>query len=364
MSVVRVAAALVVVGVCLPPAGAAAQAGPGNRKWDVEFHVAGVSVTGAEGGTGIAEFPVGAPIATGTFISTSRAVSSWYFGDGAQLINQVNGAFGVTSRLVPLDGALRTQVADRNQKAAFGFRVGRTLTRRIDAEFTFDYSPGSFEFTDAANTAIEAARASFVPAWLGLLATGGTVNRQAASQVESRDGDGYSMSALGALRLYFTDGGRFRPFATAGAGAVFERGTAPAATLTGTYSFLFANIFPINERDVAKVSVVVKDTSFVGMVGGGFDYHLSPRQGIRAGVRLHIGPNHVDTVVSASPSVTLQTPAFSINTGTNPSVQFSNTTMFGRQSSLSGPVVTDLRTFTASGIYLQTHFSVGYFVRF
>jgi hypothetical protein len=363
MSGVRVAAALTAVSVCLPAAHAAAQ-GSGGGKWDVEFHVAGVAVTGANGGTGIGEFPAGNPIATGGFTSTTRAVSSWYFGDGAQLLNQVNAGFGVTSRLTPLDGALRTQVGQQDQNVAFGFRVGRTLNPRIDAEFTFDYSPGGLTFTAEATDAIQAASSSFGPAWSALLATGGTSNRQANSVLELRDGDGYQMSALGALRLYFTDAGRVRPFATAGAGARFNGGDAPSATLTGTYSFLFAGVFPINERDVATVRVDVKDTSLVGMVGGGFDYRLSPRQGIRAGVRLHLGPNQVNTVVSASPSVTIQTPAFAINTGGNPSVQFSNTTLLGRSSSLSGPVVTDMQTFTASGIYLQTNFVVGYFLKF
>jgi hypothetical protein len=362
MSGVRIARVLLIVGACLPPAHAAAQGSGG--KWDVEFHVAGVAVTGANGGTGIAEFPAGNPIATGGFTSTTRAVSSWYFGDGAQLLNQVIAGFGVTTRMTPLDGALRTHVAQRNQNVAFGFRLGRTLTPRIDAEFTFDYSPGGLKFTDEANDAIQAANSSFGPAWIALLATGGTTNRQANSVIELQDGDGYQMSAIGALRLYFTDAGRFRPFATAGAGALINGGDAPSATLTGTYSFLFAGLFPINERDVATVSVDVKDTSFVGMVGGGFDYHLSPRQGIRAGVRLHLGPNQVNTVVSASPSVTIQSPAFAINTGGNPSVQFSNTTLLGRSSSLSGPAVSDMQTFTGSGIYLHTHFVVGYFLRF
>ena len=213
--------------------------------------------SGANGGTGIGEFPVATPIVTGGPVSTSRAVSSWYFGDGAALLNAVNAGFGVTARLTPLDGAPRTAVFDRNQSVAFGFRVGRTLTRRIDAEFSFDYVPGSLKFTGDALEAIEDARSSFIPAWNGLLGTGFTFNRQVSSVAELEEGDGHQMSAMGAMRIYFNDSGRFRPFATAGGGVVFERGTLPSGTLTGSYSFLFGSMpqrLPMNERDVVTTA--------------------------------------------------------------------------------------------------------------
>jgi hypothetical protein len=57
-------------------------------------------------------------------------------------------------------------------------------------------------------------------------------------------------------------------------------------------------------------------------------------------------------------------PIFAISTGLIPSIQFSNNPTTGRSSSLSGPAVTDLRTFTGSGTHIQTHVAVGYFLRF
>ena len=72
--------------------------------------------------------------------------------------------------------------------------------------------------------------------------------------------------------------------------------------------------------------------------------------------------NPVDTLVDARPNSVLGTPPFSISSFTSPSLVFSNTS--ATRSNLTGPAITDLKTFTGSGRDFQTNLTVGYFVRF
>jgi hypothetical protein len=51
-------------------------------------------------------------------------------------------------------------------------------------------------------------------------------------------------------------------------------------------------------------------------------------------------------------------------TGASPAIQFSNSTLFARPSSLSGPDVNDLETFTGTGVRTRLRASIGYVIRF
>jgi hypothetical protein len=342
--------------------------GSSERKWEVDVHAGFAFAGNPTDGTPIAQFPAGAPLSTG-FLATTRAVSSWYFGDGATLLNQVNAGFNVPSRLTPLDTSLTRAAVRRTDATGFGVRLGRGLTPRLVAEFSLDYGLNTLHFNDETRTTIEAARASFVTAWNALLGTGAVTDRTVTSTADVVEGKDRQVSLTGAVKFRLKPEGRITPYITAGAGAVLQSGDAPSATLTGDYNFRFAGLFPITERDSVTVRVVPKDRVFLGVFGGGIEYDIPQgggRHGIRADVRVHMSPNRLDTVVSATPSVTLQSPAFAVSTGGLTSVQFSNTNdpRFGRQSSLSGPAVTDLRTFTGSGMQTQVLVGVGYVLRF
>jgi hypothetical protein len=352
---------LVVVCTCATAVRVDAQA-PADGRWQVEFH-GGSSMTGGVGsGTAIGEFPVGSPLSSG-FWTESRAVSSWYFGDGARLLNEVNAVFGVAATMTPLDAAL-TSVPIRHQTgAAFGVRVSRDLTPRISPELSVGYARTALTFTDSAIASIEAARSSFIPAWTGLLETGPTTDRKVTSTSEIERGSGHEISVTGGLKVRLRRAGRLMPYVSAGAGALFHRGTAPSATLKGDYGFRVAGFFPLNERDAVTLRVQNKDTRFICVLGGGFEYAVSRRTGIRGDLRVHLSENSVATLVSATPSVVTQGPAFAISTGTRPSIQFSNEPS-NWPSSLSGPAVADLRTFSGTGMQALTNISVGYFVRF
>jgi hypothetical protein len=167
-----------------------------------------------------------------------------------------------------------------------------------------------------------------------------------------------------AVRLLLTPGRRVVPYATVGAGTIFHLGTTPSATLTGDYGFLFGGAAPMHERDAVTIRVQDADRVFVGLVGVGFEYHANRPHGVRADLRFHMSPNRTDTVVTTAPVVSTQSLAFVLATPFNPSVQFSSDPRFNRPSSLSGPAIADLRTFTGSGMRTDTHFALGYFVRF
>jgi len=333
--------------------------------WELEVHAGGhVMSSNPTSGTPIVEFPVGPPLPTGGGASLTRAVSSWYFGDGARLLNDVNVRFGVPGRITPLDTAVSRAIAERKDGAVFGARVARYLTRRIALELNIDYAPSKLEFVDGVNAAIEATSTSFLAAWRDLLGTGFTFNNSVTSTTASVAGNGHDITTTGALRFHFPESHGWRPYVTGGAGVIVYDGKAPSATLTGDYGFLFGNTFPINEQDIATVSVRTKDSAALGMLGGGVEYDFSRRHGLRADVRLEFHSSRVDTVLSAQPSVTLQPPSFVVATGLSPSIQFSNSTIFGRPSSLSGPDVNDLETFNGAGTRTRVRVSIGYVVHF
>ena len=71
-----------------------------DRKWEVEVHGGGTVATNPTCGT--AALPAaGTPFTVGQ--RSSRRESSWYFGDGAVLLNQVNTALGATAKITALD---------------------------------------------------------------------------------------------------------------------------------------------------------------------------------------------------------------------------------------------------------------------
>jgi hypothetical protein len=108
-----------------------------GRKWEIEGHGGWVGASDVTSGTPIDAFPRGATIPSlSTF--TSRAVSSWFYGDGPVLLAEVFALTGRTQRITPLDSALKQGVATREGGGSFGFRLSRQLTSRFSAEFNFD----------------------------------------------------------------------------------------------------------------------------------------------------------------------------------------------------------------------------------
>lgn len=94
-------------------------------QWEVEFHGGGMLSNHPEDGTAALR-------AAGTSFTTvtglpSRRESSWYFGDGALLLNQVYTARGVSAKITALDPLLTSAVAQRQNGGSFGFRISRHI---------------------------------------------------------------------------------------------------------------------------------------------------------------------------------------------------------------------------------------------
>jgi hypothetical protein len=316
----------------------------------------------------------------------SRRASSWYFGDGAALLNEINASFtgplAPSGRITPLDGVLMQSGAAWNNTGGFGFRVSRTVTRRLSAEFTLDAPLGQLKLTDGLLAGVEASRASFVSAWneqTGLIRSGGGViftNPGVTSTATISDQRGRQIVTTGAATFDFLTRSRIVPYATGGAGVISNVGGSPSVTLTGNYRFTSLNgffnpaapsaTFPVNETDTVTIRATPSSSHrFVGVLGGGVRILGSSRWGVRADVRAYVSRNTVDVLVDATPQVTTASPVGFIASTLTPSMQFSNNpAITNQQSTLSGAPISGFKTFSASGTPVQVAVSFGYFVRF
>ncbi len=305
----------------------------------------------------------GAPFTT-VVGTPSRRESSWYFGDGAVVLNDTNTALRSTAKITTLDPVLGSSVARRQDGNSFGFRVSRRLTPRFAAEFSADYNSGHLTMSSAGLSGIEASRSTFSSAFNGLLSTIPSVVPTVASNSTIRDAVGHQIFTTGVLNINLKTEGKFIPYASVGGGMVVNRGDTPSATLVGNYRFPIAGVVPINETDTVNVRYTIDDHAFVGVLGGGFKYHISPRAGVRVDVRAHLSKNSINNLVDANPASVSSTPTGAIASFTTPSIQFSTIPVANAPSSLSGPAISSFRTFTGSGT--QTQFSIvpGFFLRF
>jgi hypothetical protein len=369
----RIRVLLLVVCVSWPSVHAVAQQSPASedRKWEIEVHAGGMRIGKPTDAT-TAMPAAGEPFTT-TNGRPSRYVSSWYFGDGAALRNQNAAAFTpipLNARIVPLDSVLTGVAARSSNGASYGLRAGRRLTSRLTAEFNADYGPFRLEWLDRALTEIEASRASFATVWNEVYGAGPFLNPDVTSLSQIDKGGGGQFVTTGTLKVTLRRSGPLVPYITGGMGGAFSRGRAPNATLKGSYSagFVFQGqggiLVRFDESDSVSVRLVQPERALVGVVGGGFTHDLSPRNGLRVDLRLHLRPHAVDTEVSASPAVTTGTPAWRLASAVTPSVQFSNMGSTEIRSSLSGPAISAFRTREGSGVQIDTALTVGYFWRF
>lgn len=343
----------------LLPTAALAQGG----RWEVEFHGGGTFVGAPGGGTTSVPAP-GGPFTTVTG-STSRAVPSWYFGDGTRLLNDFLTSFGVSNRIMSLDPVLNTPLVERSTGAGVGFRLGREITPRFGAEFNLDITSTPMRLTGQALAGVEASRASFVPAFVdGVLATGPFSRVTAASDVHVATGTSRQIAATGALNINLRTRGRVTPYATVGAGLIVNQGEPPAVDLDGSYAFDMLGLFPIAEHDSVQFRHV-DDTTFVGVLGAGFKTRITPRSGIRVDARVHVGRDTARTLLNADPDRAPAGPATAraVASYLTPGIQFSNSDALG-PTTLSGASVDDFKSFSADGLFTQGLITVGYFWRF
>ncbi len=378
----RLALCLIAVVAMALPAGAQTTGG----KWEVGFHGGGMWPTNPTGGT--VSLPGPGPVFTTASGAnpppTSRRVSSWYFGDGALLFDQAASSLAMqtgsplalSGRITTLDPVLGRSLGRWRSGGSIGVSVVRALTPRLSAELNVDYGLQRRQITQSNSDAIEATRASFIPAFAGVITVNpNRVLNSVTSTATLDSGSRRQFVASSTLIVNLRTTGNVVPYATFGAGLISITGNTPSATLRGHYQFLLGtNRAPINETDSVTVGEAGDNQTFAGILGGGVKYHMSPRWGIRLGVRVALSRNAANTVVDASPNVALgQPPAGRGVLGAEPSIQFSNNssdplTVLGvtavAASTLTGPAITGLRTFSESGISTHTNITAGIFWRF
>ncbi len=342
-------AATVLFSWCIPASAQGSKTSGPETKWEVEVH-GSMFLSYHSSGDGVLPAPgetYSTAIVTGVPESTSRRVSSWYFGDGAALFN---GAASTVShpQITPLDSVL-TSSAVEPQKWSFGFRASRTIHKWIAGEFNFDRS-SELAITSSNLSGIEAARASFAPAW--------KVAFSPTSSVSSFSGSaGHHTFITGAL-VIGPARRKFSPYATIGAGILSDTGTNLNATLVGQYA---------SETDTVTVHFAESNNNaFTGVGGGGIRYFLSPHLGIRVDLRAYLYDHPFTTLLDVTPSTVSTATAVVVSAGTGGPAIASRTEVpnIAAYSSLSGPALSGFKSFTGSGMQREIYFTWGLFYRF
>ena len=363
----RCAAALAVATAFIFSVAPAHAQGGAPGKWEVEFHGGFASATTPSGGSA-GTLPVATPLSTLPFSQPSRRVSSWFFGDGTALLNSVNANIGgvpLDARLTALDPVITSAAASRDSGGNFGFRIARRIGSRYFAEGTVDFADTPLKFSQEALDGINASSSSFVRAFRGLFASGPSQNPNVTAPVTFTGGNGHEVLTTGVFGVDLVTHGRVIPYVVGGGGIAHATGDLPAATITGNYTFPIPvpNIAPINETDKVAIRVVRDDNAAVGVFGGGVRYAASSRWGVRFDVRASVGGGASDVVIDATPSVATTTGTSVILVSpTIPSAVFSTSQSFN--SSLSGPAISGLKTFSGSGSSVRTNIVGGVYFRF
>lgn len=323
----------------LVPASIAAQ----ERSWEVEGYGGIVGARTASAGSRTLPAP-GPPLVTSNPTFPSHQIPSWFFGDGASVLNGANAELGATGRITPLDAVFAP--LGSAPAGAVGVRLGRRLSERMSAEISVDALTGSDDRVSDLAAAVDASRDSFRTAFTGLLRTGPfsgvVVDATGTSATEVRRRDTALTLALSAR---FGRWGAFVPYGTFGGGVIAGSGSLPSASLEGRYRFSVLGEVPIDETD--RVSLrYSRSTAFVAVLGGGLRRDMSDRWGLRVDARVLMGPDTTRVLVDATPSTTRSGPSGFVESFTNPGVQFSNDPSTGRRSTLSAPALQGFEVFS------------------
>ena len=306
--------------------------------------------------------PPGPPLQTASPTFSSRQIPSWFFGDGAALLNDVNAMFGVPARVAPFDAALEALNLDYKTRTTIGVRVRRAITDRYSAEFAIEVLGGSADIDDELLSAVELARDSFSAAMTALLGEGPFTSPVVDARSSTIHGANREIVVTGGATYRFPERGGFVPYLSFGGGVLSGTGDLPSMTLTGTYRFRILDEVPIEEVDRVTLRYTQR-TGFVGMFGAGVQRIVGAGWGLQADGRVLMGPSRARLLIDADPAVVRGTPADSTETTTSPSIQFSNDPSIGRVSTLSG-ALNGFEAFKGSGIQTRILITFGVFMTF
>ena len=336
---------------------------PDTTRWEIEAHVTYGGSDPASGGSG--KLPSAGPTFQTAGGFDSRHVPTWYFGDGAQLLNDTLQSLGRPERITPLDNMLTGASAEQTTGHGFGVRVTHRWKPKLTIEAGFEFSEATYEINSSTRTALKATSDSFLVAFGGLAASAqgaAFINPQISSGFSSANGTGAEMLATGSLVLDFRRGKRLSPYLVGGGGVAISTGHA-SATLQGRYRFDLPSSAHVDESD----RVTIRFAGGMGLVvvgGGGVKFRVWRKFGVMGDARVLAVENHLNTVVDASPEVVESLPADALWLNLTPSIQFSTNPSTGHSSSLGGTSLSGFKTLAGSGYRSRYTLSVGAYVRF
>lgn len=302
--------------------------------------------------------PAGGPLVTSTPLNPTREVPSWFFGDGANLLNAVAEKYEA-SPMSPLDPLFAA--ADADSTFGGGVRLRRRLSSRLSAEFGIDLVGKSEVAPASLGEAVDQTRASYATAFRELLATGPFTNVVVGADGGTSDNRRQEFAATAALSGDLTGGGSLIPYVTVGAGLTTSSGSVSAG-MTGQYRFSILGQVPVREVDSVTVRFE-RRTALVAVFGGGVRRDLSEKWGLRLDARVYLGPDSTRVTVTTESENVRGTPAGSIESAGSPAIQFSNDPSTGRRSSLSAPPLQDFRVFSG-GVQIRPLLTFGISRRF
>jgi hypothetical protein len=341
---------------------ASAQSAMGPR-WEVEAHGGLSRGTAASDGTAALP-PAGSPIPSLGPLFPSRRTSSWFFGDGALMLNDANEDLGLAARITPLDAALTSLGLDYSNAAVLGVRVRRVVSDRWSAEFALDLLPGSGDISEEFSNAVDATRVSFESAFRALLTDGPTDSVAVSTVLEASDGSAHELAVTGAVNWHFKSDGLV-PYLTFGGGVISGLGSLSSIALEGRYGFVIFPFPDVSFQETDRIRIrFERGTALVGVAGGGVRRNVSDAWGFKIDGRVLIGREHSRILIDADPDVQTRANGDFLEMLTNPNIQFSNDPATGRVSSLSGPALDGFEAFKASGWQARVFITAGVFFRF
>ena len=346
------------------PAVAAAQTAPPQPAPRIEVEAYGSVGRLFDAGEAAISLPAaGAPIATSSPFFPSRQVSSWFFGDGATLLNSVNEQLDLNARTTPLDAAIATIGRGAQSGAGGGARIRFRTAPRVWMEIGVDVSGSAEPVPDSLLSAVEATRSSFVTSMSALFGSGPFTGTNVTAVASLPSAHWRDVTATVAANMELAPIAGVTPHMTLGAGVVTRVGTQPEVMLEGRYRARVLGAIPIDETDRVTIRSEA-GTAPVVVVGGGLSRAVTDRVSLRLDARLIAANRTIGATLDAAPTVTSGTPADFIESFTNPSVQFSNNTSTGRRSTLSGDVLERIDVATSTRLQLRGLVTFGVAIRF
>jgi hypothetical protein len=312
-------------------------------------------------------FPEQNPLFVTVNGNLTRSIPTWFFANGASLHGLVATQAQTPERITSLDDVAYFPSSRRANAWVIGARIGRILNPRVTLEGMFEHSRARLELPAETTAAIEATRASFGPAWTGLLGSEPATfqNVEASATSEIRAGATHQTVVHGTLVINILTRRRNIPYVFVGGGAMIHGGTGPEVTLTGRVRTMLNGTVPIDETDTMTLAYTINRTVASASVGVGLKRMMGERWGLRVEMRQQLSSNPMTHVVGAAPTRVVAVGTSdqgAASTSRFTALQYSNFPT-SPESSLGGGL-SNFLTFGGTGMESRLSLTGGIFWRF